>query len=446
VLTDAYPSAAANFDHQRLDHRALLAPVTKWSATLVPARADGIVTEAVERALSGVPGPVHLDVPSDAVGTVIDSAPTLAPAPERRLNTIDNDVASAESILASSRHPLMIVGLGARHAADAAAVRRFVERHRIPALVTYKAKGVVPDGHPCFAGVLTNGAVESPLLEEADAFLAIGFDPVELLPRPWRSSRPLIACGRWRVDSAHVKADVQIVGDISTALDGLSGRMRSTSWNLDDLRRNWTDAVSLVRNAGAGEHPSPSTSRLRPARAVEIVSTTARNALVTVDAGAHMLPATVLWPVNEPNGLLISNGLSTMGFALPAAIGAALLDRTRPVVALTGDGGLLMCVGELSTAAREQLRVVVVVFNDRALSLIDIKQRQRRLPRAGVSVGEIGWCGVAESLGVAAHLACTDDQLAAAFARAMAADGPTLIEVLVDPSSYDEILRVIRGR
>ena len=100
---------------------------------------------------------------------------------------------------------------------------------------------------------------------------------------------------------------------------------------------------------------------------------------MTVDAGAHMFPATTLWPVTEPNGMLISNGLSTMGFALPAAIGAALLDRERPVVALTGDGGLLMCAGELLTAVREKLRIITIVFSDASLSLIEIKQQARRL-------------------------------------------------------------------
>src|SRR5439155_6986635 len=104
-------------------------------------------------------------------------------------------------------------------------------------------------------------------------------------------------------------------------------------------------------------------------------------ARVTIDAGAHMFPATLLWPVAEPNDMLISNGLSTMGFALPAAIGAALVDRERPTIALIGDGGLLICTGELLTAVRERLHLIVVVFNDAALTLIDVKQQQRRMRR-----------------------------------------------------------------
>ena len=120
---------------------------------------------------------------------------------------------------------------------------------------------------------------------------------------------------------------------------------------------------------------------------------------MTVDAGAHMFPATMLWPVREPNGMLISNGLSTMGFALPAAIGAALRrPRAAPVVALTGDGGLLMCAGELLTAAREKLRIIMIVFNDASLSLIEIKQQARRLPPAGVALGARGLGGAGGEL------------------------------------------------
>ena len=134
-----------------------------------------------------------------------------------------------------------------------------------------------------------------------------------------------------------------------------------------------------------------------------------------------------------------------MGFALPAAIGAALADRERPVVALTGDGGLLMCLGELLTAARERLRIIVIVFDDRSLSLIDIKQQARRLPAAGVGLGPIDWPKLAESLGVAGFAAGTEAELDVAIDRAMSCDGPSLIAARVDPSGYGRMLKTIRG-
>ena len=113
---------------------------------------------------------------------------------------------------------------------------------------------------------------------------------------------------------------------------------------------------------------------------------TALRTQVAVDAGAHMFPIMGLWPASRPRQILISNGLSTMGFALPAAIGAALTDRPRRVLALTGDGGLLMCVAKLGTLARERLNVTVIVFNDRSLSLIRIKQERLGYPAADVSI------------------------------------------------------------
>ena len=166
-----------------------------------------------------------------------------------------------------------------------------------------------------------------------------------------------------------------------------------------------------------------------------------------------MLPATLRWPVGAPNGLLISNGLSTMGFALPAAIGASLVQRDTapgassggPVVALTGDGGLVMCAGELLTAARERLPIVTVVFGDASLSLIEIKQQARRLPAAGVELGAIGWPALAESLGVAGFAASNEHELARAIEQATACDGPSLIEAKIDRSNYGAMLKAIRG-
>jgi acetolactate synthase-1/2/3 large subunit len=166
---------------------------------------------------------------------------------------------------------------------------------------------------------------------------------------------------------------------------------------------------------------------------------------VTVDAGAHMFPITVLWPVRRPRQMLISNGLSTMGFALPAAIGAALLDRARRVIALTGDGGLLMCLAELATAARERLKVTVIVFNDRSLSLIRIKQEKLGYRPAGMSLDGIDWQAAAATFNVPAWRARDDDDLAGCLEAAATIDGPALVEAVVDPGTYQDTMRAVRG-
>jgi acetolactate synthase-1/2/3 large subunit len=158
-----------------------------------------------------------------------------------------------------------------------------------------------------------------------------------------------------------------------------------------------------------------------------------------------MFSATTFWPATEPNGLLISNGLATMGFALPAAIAAALAEPHRPVVAFTGDGGLLMCLGELATAASLRARVVVIVFNDAGLSLIALKKAGRSLPEGSLDWAHPGFAEAARGLGCAGVTVETEDAYRRALAAALAADGPTVIDVRIDPSGYPAQMAAARG-
>ena len=442
VLTDAHPAAGGDsFGHQRLDHYALLAPATKWSATIAPDETAGVadlVDNAIACALAPPPGPVHLDVPAD-VGAL-----SIAGSSDRR-NAGDVKGApllvgswdAAESQIARARKPLLIVGLGARRPEDAAAIRSLASRHALPAMVTYKAKGVVADGDSHFAGVFTNAAIEQPIVDEADLLIGVGLDPVELLPRSWKYSQPIVYCGPWPVEARHVPFAAQLVVDVPAALEQLDAVLTQSAWDLAAVGRSVRAQREAIGARRAG---------LTADRVVQIAAGSAADiARVTVDAGAHMLPATMLWPAGEPNQMLISNGLSTMGFALPAAIGAALLDRDQAIAALTGDGGLLMCLGELLTAVREKLRIVTIVFNDRSLSLIDLKQRQRQYAPAGVMLGDVAWRSIAEGVGMPGHVATTEGELERALSQALDAKGPSLIDARIDPSAYADTLRAIRG-
>src|SRR5262245_24582521 len=447
VLTASDPAAGGDiFVHQRLDHRELLAPVTKWSTTLGAEHAAAVIDEAIACACAPPPGPVHIECPPDIVAAS-DVSETVAPAPPSASDESDSlhgggflvvgPWDQAKSEIARARKPLLLVGVGARRSAAAAAIRSLCGRRGLPAMVTYKAKGVVADDDPHFAGIFTNGTIELQITDQADLLIGIGFDPVELLPRPWKPKAPIVYCGPWPVEARHVPFAAQLIGDVAAALTQIDELLQPSVWDLDAL------ALAV---AGQRRAMCPPSSTLSAHRVVQIVSDAASTrARVAVDAGAHMLPATTLWPVGEPNQMLISNGLSTMGFAVPAAIGAALLQRDAPVVALTGDGGLLMCAGELLTAVREQLRVITVVFNDRSLSLIDVKQRQRRLAPAGVALGDVAWARIAEGFGMAAHAAATETELADAVQRALDHRGPSLIDARIDPATYPATLRAIRG-
>jgi acetolactate synthase-1/2/3 large subunit len=166
---------------------------------------------------------------------------------------------------------------------------------------------------------------------------------------------------------------------------------------------------------------------------------------LTVDAGAHMFSPMAIWPATAADDVLKSNGLSTMGFALPAAIASSLAEPARPVLAVTGDGGLLMCLAELSTAARLGCRLCVLVLNDAALSLIDVKQQRQQRPSNGVRTPPVDFAAAARGLGCKAWSVAAGEPLESVLRSAFAEDGPTLIDVTTDPSGYGAQLAALRG-
>jgi acetolactate synthase-1/2/3 large subunit len=435
VFTD---SQFSHFTHQRIDHAALMAPITKWSGSLWPNSADWVVAAALRGAVHGRPGPVHLDCPGDVAASPLDTTGSMGSIEWKTRLPPPEDRSRLETLLASARKPLLIAGLGARRAGDAAAIRSLCDARSIPAMVTYKAKGVVPDDHPWFAGVFTNAAIEQPVIDECDLLIGMGLDPVELIPRAWKRERPIVYFGPWLVDDAHVPFAAQSVTDVLSAVKDVGSKLTPSEWDSGRVRQHLDEQRRQIDVPGDG---------LTSQRVVQVLASRLAAAVgrVTVDAGAHMFAATMLWPVSSPNGMLLSNGLSTMGFALPAAIGAALLDRERPVVALTGDGGVLMCAGELLTAAREKLRIITIVFSDASLSLIEIKQQARGLDPAGVALGAIDWRALAGSFGVRSWVATNEAELDRAAGEALTCDGPTLIEAKIDRSNYGATLRAVRG-
>jgi acetolactate synthase-1/2/3 large subunit len=431
VFTDSLGQEdRTHYEHQRLDQTLLFAPVTRSSETLRRGDVDEQLLAGLDLALGRPPGPVHFDCPGDLL-----RQPLALPA-DTVTGAIGHLGVGMGGWTEPVRKPLVIAGLGARRPDDAAAIRKLCERRAIPAMVTYKAKGVVPDDHPWFAGVFTNGAIERPLVEESDLILAFGLDPVELLPRPWPYSTQVVSSGRWSHAAGHLPFESDD-GGIWEAIRAMESSIPESIWSNAAIARHRERQRNAVRIPAAG---------MTADAVVDVVAARLASwARVTVDAGAHMFPATTLWPVSAPGDLLISNGLSTMGFALPAAIGAALLDRDRPVVAFTGDGGLLMCAGELLTAARERLRILVVVFNDASLSLIEIKQQARRLDPAGVALGDVDWAMLASSMGVAGFTAGDRASLERAVDDALAVEGPALVDVRVDRSTYGTMMKAIRG-
>ncbi len=447
-VSDRHPAGVLQFaTHQYVDHGAHVGAIAKDSVSVGADSAAHWVAHAVRLALTEPRGPVHLDLPADVAGrSAVPAATSVTPAP---LPPLDGElVERAAAMIRAARRPLVIAGLGCR-AADAKWLRAFAEALPTPVLTTYKAKGAIPDPHPLALGIFTGGALEEPLVRRADLIIAFGLDTVELIPRPWAYTAPVLSLTRCPAAEPRLQAPgggayftpaLEVVGEPGSILEDLAGRL------LGRARADWDVAeVDRIRRErlAALEVPVPG---LAPHRVVQMTrELTAGGSIATVDAGAHMFPATAYWHALEPGELLISNGLATMGFALPAAIAAQLVHPHRRVICFTGDGGLMMVAAELETVARLGLSIVIVVFNDEALSLIAIKQEQKGFEGVSMRYAGPDLRALARAFGLRAVTATDEATLHQALIGAQTAPGPALIDARIDASGYRRMLEIVRG-
>jgi acetolactate synthase-1/2/3 large subunit len=440
VVTDGFtPAQRTYITHQVFDQRAMLAPVVKGHASLDGPDAGDEIRRAMALVAALPQGPVHVELTGEAARRRLSGG--LPPARRTAVEAPDPQaIGAARRLLGSARRPVVIVGLEARR--HAGAVRRFVERLDCPVLPTYKAKGVVPDADPRVTGVFTGGEQEAECVDRADLIVLVGMDPVELILQPWRYRVPVLEVSAVRYAVHYVTPAACVRGPIGAALDALAVDRPAPDWSSAEIAA-LRDGV--LRRLAYG----PVTHGVAPDRVVRAtVAACARRAVsprVSVDAGAHMFSATAFFPCERPGDLLISNGLATMAFALPAAIASALDDPGRPTICLTGDGGLLMGMGELLTAAQQRARIVVIVFNDGALSLIDIKQQSRALPPRGVRWERCDFAASMRACGGVGLTVRTEAELEPALDVGLSADGPVLIDVHVDPAGYGRQLKAMRG-
>jgi acetolactate synthase-1/2/3 large subunit len=435
IVTDCYsPGEAASSGHQLIDERALLAPLVKYQAVLVPDSAANDVERALTIAMTHPRGPVHLELRRDTAG---EETARRGPRLEQSLEAAVLPVGLARAVR-DARHPVLLVGHEARHGVDQGALVRLAERLRAPVLSTYKAKGLFPETHDLAAGIVTGAVIERPLLDRADLLVGIGFDPIELLPRPWTVAAQLVALRSDPTPDRYLVPTLSASGSIGPLVEELAetAEPSSSAWTGVEAREAHASAREALR-IGEG---------LTSWRVVEIVAEELGNErTVTVDAGAHMFAATSFWPSVRAGSFLISNGLATMGYAVPAAVAASLAQPDVGVVAFSGDGGFLLSAAELETAVRVGVSPLVVVLNDASLSLIRLKQNDLGLDRACVDYTRSDLARLAESLGAAGFSASSETELRGALQAAEQQPRAAVIDVSISGEEYGAMHRVIRG-
>jgi acetolactate synthase-1/2/3 large subunit len=432
---------------QGLDHPRLLQAVVKGAATVTAPRVERLLHWAWGEAMSLPRGPVHLDVPADEAlkPTRRHGRP---PGGERTPSPSPSAIRAAARLLTRRGRIVVIAGLGCRRPGPARALQDLVEHLGAPLLTTPRAKGAVPEDHPLAAGVFSGGRLEDELLTKAEGILAVGLDPVELLPRSWREGLPVVAFHEYRVSPRPYEATCEVVADLRAALEGLREALSpGGGWGLADWAGRGSEFKAHARLILAEASQGRGRAGVAPHRVVEIAREIfPRQTVVSVDSGTHALAAAAFWDAYEPKGYFCSSGLSVMGYALPAAIAAKLVHPERPVLAFLGDGGFLRSIPDLATAVRERLPLVGVIFVDGTLSLSRIRQEQKRYAPAGVSLGSVDIPKLAESLGALGTEVEDEEGLRSALKDAVATTQPAVIAVRVRPTGYRRMLEILRGK
>lgn len=428
---------AQRYTHQVVDQREVFRPIVKASFTLSAQAAHTIADKAVAIAMEGLHGPVQIDVPISVAEQQVSARAPAKRRPASASAPAGADLATARKWLEDAKRPVMIVGADAmnQHAQDA--IVTFAEAHNIPVITTYKAKGMIPEDHPLALGGAGISALADtvyvPFVKSADLIICAGYDPVEMRPG-WQDI--------WQPDTHDVieiasvpnrhymhQASLNFITSCASTLEAIGDAIPARdTWDNTEIAQLKADLLRVF----------PRDEEWGPAAIVDTCrQVLPRDALASVDSGAHRILLCHTWDSFAPRELMQSSALCTMGCALPLAIGAKLASPERVVVSFSGDAGFLMAAGELATAAELGIAPIFVVFVDASLALIEKKQRERQLPNRGVDFARHDFAAMGAAFGGNGVTVRDRASLEAALKDAMQARNFTVIAAIIERGAYD---------
>ena len=441
VLSDNYPWGASQVVlRQTINHRQLFQGITKWTASLTAEWAHEMLQRAFRTTLEDRPGPVQLDIPDDVAQQSVAEKPLLPITKQVLTRLYAEEPAGFSRVvdrIREAKAPVIIAGMGLRWDKAYPQLRAIAERIGAPVFCTPKVKGALPENHPYSAGVFIGGKLEMEILGKADLIIGVGLDPADMLAKPWKYRQPLIAIDRVSNTNEIYHAEMELVGNIAEILSMLIDAL--------PLDHKWDESVAPAYRKKVYDALALPTAGLAPFRVCDITrELTTDDVILTTNVGAAKLLLSQIWRPYQPNSVLMSNPLGTMGCAIPSAIAAKLIFPNRQVVSLCGDGGFWMRMAELQTAMELGVAPVIVVLNDQALSQIKIKQLKKRLAVVGTEFRGANYVKIAEAFGGKGTCVGTEAEYADALKEALHSGTLTIIEARIDPSQYAAQFDAIR--
>ncbi|MGG3323756.1 acetolactate synthase AlsS [Bacillus velezensis] len=426
--------------HQSLDNAALFQPITKYS---VEVQETGNIPEAVTNAFraasAGQAGAAFVSFPQDVMNEITNvknvrsvPAPKQGPAPEEA-------VSAAIAKIQTAKLPVLLVGMKGGRPEAVKQIRRLLAKTKLPFVETYQGAGTLSreleDQYFGRIGLFRNQPGDL-LLEQADVVLTIGYDPIEYDPKFWNvnGDRAIIHLDEIQADIDHAyQPELELLGDIAATVkqiehDAVTFDMGSREQEvLSELKQMLTDSEKAPSDHKSGRvHPLQIVQELRNAIDDDVT--------VTCDIGSHAIWMSRYFRAYEPLKLLISNGMQTLGVALPWAIAATLVNPGEKVVSVSGDGGFLFSAMELETAVRLKAPIVHLVWNDSTYDMVAFQQMKKYNRTSCVDFGNIDIVKYAESFGATGLRVESPEQLADVLQKGLNTEGPVIIDIPVDYS------------
>jgi acetolactate synthase I/II/III large subunit len=412
-----------------INHQKLFDPITKATFRLTAENAVEVMETALKICKESYPGPVHIGLPADISDIELNIVSTSGFISEN--NYHHNNLQKIISLLEKSRRPLMAVGLTAARLDIRDELLLFLDTCKMPVVITPMAKGVIPEDHPCYGGVLFHSLSDylEDIYEKTDLVIGIGYDPVEFNYESWMPDVPLLHFDTTESDLP-LKGDATLFMGPAEEWFKILKNINAGSLIFDAmLLKGIRDEMASVYNGFKGH--------FGPAAALSVLQDELpEDSILTADVGSHLHLIGQFWRTHDKGKLIMTNGWSAMGFGIPAAMAAQINNADSTVVCVTGDGGFLMMAGEIVTMRRYNLPVIVVVFSDGELNLIKIKQSWKEIPAYGTLLYQGDLFDASIFLGIKVLRADSLEGMRKAIIEALSVNEPVIINAAIDPEDY----------